>query len=192
MPGIEQLSLAGGLGKADTELLQKIREKGARYRSPPAKKMKRPTLNPTFLKRSAPPPGIRSPLAGRSPVSTPRVKVPTPPGTPTKQIATFTFATPVVHREAKMRQDDEKSEPRRTVPLVPRIYPQQTYRPVIHDFSSIPKFTRAPDIFRDLRTEKWHLDRAIRFGLVGGQVDMSWRGRKRKRSSESALNNQHK
>ena len=188
MPGIEKLSFAGGLDPKDTAFLKSVREKTwRRQRSPP--KMKRPTFNPKFLKT---PPGIRSPLKGRSPASSPKgIRIPTPPATPTAtptatpdQLATFSFQTPVRPRPAR---DDEKMD--REIPLVPRIYPARSYRPVVHDFDGVEKFTRTPDLFRDLKTERWHLDRAIRFGLVGGHIDMSWRGRRRKRSSESELRN---
>ena len=193
MPGIEKLALAGGIGKEGTDLLKRVRERGAVYRPPPPTRSRSPPkLNKNFIAQSKGvglPLGLRSPLKGRSPATSPRgissIQIPTPPGSP-KQAKIF-FPTPV-----KRQIDDEKQAPKPRIPLVPRIYPQKTYRPVIRDFSVIPRFTRAPDLTRDFLTEKWHLDRAIRFGLVGGQVDLSWRGRKRRRSSEFVPNNLRK
>lgn len=195
MPGIEKLALAGGIGKEGTELLQRIRQKGARYRPPPITRPRSPPrLNKDFIKQSKSiglPLGLRSPREGRSPATTPRgqIQYQTPPGSPRQKIS---FPTPVLRRRIK-QIDDEKWVPKpRRIPLVPRIYPQKTYRPVIRDFSVVPRFTKTPDLTRDLATERWHLDRAIRFGLVGGQVDLAWRGRKRRRNSGSVLNNQRR
>ena len=71
-------------------------------------------------------------------------------------------------------------------PIAAQLYPTQTYRPVIYDLSNWAQIashsSRAPTLIpRDKQTDRWDLDRAIRYGLVGSRVDLSWRGRSRKR-----------
>ena len=71
-------------------------------------------------------------------------------------------------------------------PIAAQLYPTHTYRPVIYDLSNWAQIashsSRAPTLIpRDRAIDRWALDRAIRYGLVGGRVDLSWRGRSRKR-----------
>ena len=117
------------------------------------------------------------------------------------QYGTVLPATPVTRRQAlPIAQKSiarpvfmEPAPPRPAAPkpvqqdfLVSARYPKQTYRPVIYDLSDwnqqIHRSSRAPVLMpRDRRRDELDLERAIRYGLVGGRVNLTWRGRLRKR-----------
>ena len=175
MSGIKRFELASGLGDKDTDLLKRIREKGAlkamRHRSKSPVK-----INPNFL-NSRPPPGLRSPRKGRSPA-------PSPPSTPKKESAArVQFGTPA-------RQEEKQDLP---VPLA--LYPVPKFTPLSHERRVFPKprvlvpphsshWSRQRPKFEKWDLEEWRksvgLGQYRITGLTTG-VDLGWRGRSRKR-----------
>ena len=115
-----------------------------------------------------------------------------------KQQPTISPPTPVSRRTRRDRSPDRQRifspRPKRPIPvpvytspqvphaLVPNRYPQKTYRPVIYDLSDWNQqarySSRVPNLIPVAHDD---LERAIRYGLVGGRVNRTWRGRSRNR-----------